>query len=139
MTAKKFILSGIAGFGANVVTYFILEQLIFKSILEKSYYQAIGASVEGSPVLPIIAVLVMVFTMAYLYPKGYGGGSPAGEGLRFGFFLGLFFAVPFSLFTGAQFSLSVGVMLLLILVAWLEIMASGLVVGLVYGKINSSN
>jgi len=138
MNTKKFVLATIAGFVANVVAYFILEQLVFKGYMQNSFYDAIGASVEGSPVLPLIAVLVMVLIMAYLYPKGFEGGSPVAEGLRFGLMFGLFLGVPFSLFTGAMFSLNIAVMLVLILITILELMAVGVAVGLVYGEMKSS-
>jgi len=36
-----------------------------------------------------LAYLMVGIIMAYMYPKGYEGGSPVGEGLKFGAIIGL--------------------------------------------------
>jgi hypothetical protein len=41
-----------------------------------------------------LGYLVVGFIMAYMYPKGYEGGSPAVEGFKFGAVIGLLWWLP---------------------------------------------
>jgi hypothetical protein len=78
--------------------------------------------------------LLRALFLAMIYPAGYKGGSPAGEGFKFGLYMGLFFALPTVFFmwgsapityqTAIVDGLSNGIMILL----------AGLVTGLIYGK-----
>lgn len=133
MNMNKFLLSVVAGFVGNVVAYVVLEELIFKGYMERTIYQPTGASTEVALYMPLIAVLLMVIIMAYLYPKGYEGGPPVVEGLRFGILLGLFAGIPFGIFFDLMFPIGFGPALVLILVFTLEIATAGLLIGLVYG------
>ena len=134
MDMKKFLLATVAGFVGISVAFFLLEELIFKSYLERAFYQPIGASVPAVSLVPLVAPLSMVLIMAYLYPKGYEGGSPAVEGLRFGVLLGLFSGIPFGVFFALTFAIGFGPVLVQILVYTLEVAAAGLLIGLVYRK-----
>ena len=136
MNWKKFLLAALAGFVGNTIAYVILEELLLKGYMETAIYQAAGASVPGGiPLMSLVAVVSMVLIMAYIYPKGYEGGTPAVEGLRFGILLGLFFGIPMAFFTfGTMFPIGLGPVLVLTLISTLEIAASGLLIGLVYGR-----
>ena len=81
-----------------------------------------------------VGSLLRALFLAMIYPMGYKGGSPAGEGFKFGLYIGLFFALPtvFFMWGGAPVSyqtaivdgLANGIMILL----------AGFVTGLIYGK-----
>jgi hypothetical protein len=100
------------------------------------YESAAGGAVREQPLLvPIgLAHLVVGFIMAYMYPKGYEGGSPLGEGLKFGVIIGLLWWFPTNLVLygaqGGPFSL------VLVDGAWhlVEEGIAGAVLGLVYGR-----
>lgn len=134
MDTKKFFLAALAGLVGNVVAWFILEQLIFKRYMEEKIMGPTGASMEWGVLWPLIAVLAMVIIMAYLYPKGYEGGSPVAEGLRFGILLGLFAAIPSGIFFDLMFHIGFGPAVVLIFVYTLEVATAGLLIGLVYRK-----
>jgi len=94
-----------------------------------------GVSFDEAPFWPIVVVnLLMALIMAYIYPKGYEGGSPTAEGLRFGILLGLFVAIPFGLFMSRLFSIALGHPLVGIIVYTIEVTTAGLLIGLVYGR-----
>lgn len=134
MNAKKFSLAVLAGFVGNTVAYFILEEIILKSYMTTAIFQPAGAAPGGSLILGVIAVLTLTLIMAYIYPKGYEGGSSVAEGLRFGILMGLFLGVPIAFFFGSMFPIGFGPVLVLALVGTLEVATGGLLIGLVYGR-----
>jgi hypothetical protein len=77
MNTKKFLLSVLAGFIGFSVASFLLEELIFKSYMERAFYQLTGISAVSATHLTIFAWIVplsIALIMAYIYPKGYEGG-----------------------------------------------------------------
>ena len=140
MNIKKFLLAALAGFVGSSVAYVILEVVLFSGYLERSIYQPAGASTTGGGyILPTVATVSMVLIMAYIYPKGYEGGSPVVEGLRFGILMGLFFGIPQSFFFGTMFPIiGFGAILVGTLITTLELAASGLLIGLVYGRMEQT-
>ena len=134
MNTRNFLLSVLAGFVGFLAAGFLLEELIFKSYLERALYEPIGASVPAVTLMVFLAPLSMALIMAYLYPRGYEGGSHAVEGLRFGVLLGLFTAIPYVVFLDHMFTIDIAPALLQILLYTLEVAAAGLLIGLVYGR-----
>jgi hypothetical protein len=135
MNTKRYLLSVLAGFVGLFAAFVLLEDVIFLSYLEKNVYQPIGVPGPVESLLFIVVPLSMALIMAYLYPKEYEGGSPAIEGLRFGVLLGLFSGIPFGVFFALAFAIGFGPVLVLILIYTLEVAAGGLIIGLVYGRI----
>ncbi len=136
MKPKRFLLAVLAGFVGRAVAYAILEGLLLKGYME-AIFEPAGASMEGmegGPFMPLVAVLSMSLIMAYLYPKGYEGGKPLSEGLRFGVLLGLFSGIPLGIFSDVMFAIGFVPALVLIIVYVLETAAAGLFIGLVYGR-----
>ena len=134
MNTKKYILAVLAGFIGNTVTYAILEVFLLKTYIAETIIEPSGAFVGGTPIMAFVAVLSMSLIMAYIYPTGYKGGTPLSEGFRFGVLLGLFVAIPYGIFFDLMFPIGFIPTLVLILVYTLEVAASGLLIGLVYGK-----
>ncbi len=134
MKTKKFLFAVLAGLVGNTVTYAILEVFLFKAYIAETIIKPAEASVGGTPIMAFVAVLSMSLIMAYIYPTGYKGGTPLSEGFRFGVLLGLFVAIPYGIFFDLMFSIGFMPTLVLILVYTLEVAASGLLIGLVYGK-----
>ncbi len=139
MNIKKFLLAALAGFVGSSVAYVILEVVLFSGYLERAIFQPAGASTEVRYVLPTIATVSMALIMAYIYPKGYEGGSPVVEGLRFGILMGLFFGIPQMFYFGTMFPIiGFGAILVMTLITTLELAASGLLIGLVYGRMEQT-
>jgi hypothetical protein len=76
---------------AGFVTVFVISFVWYTVLLAKQY-EAWEANVarESELLWSIIAGLaVITLLMAYMYPRGYEGGPPLMEGLRFGALIGL--------------------------------------------------
>lgn len=72
--------------------------------------------------------------LAIIYPRGYKGGSPMGEGLKFGLLMGLFAGLPTTFFMWASYKIGYigaiadGIATIAI------VTVTGLVIALVYGR-----
>ena len=72
--------------------------------------------------------------MAYMYPKGYSGGSPAVEGLKFGIMIGIVWVLPHALIRhGAMVSMTGKMLLVDAIWHLVEQGIAGLIIGLIYG------
>ncbi|MEK7817594.1 MAG: hypothetical protein AAB281_04990 [Actinomycetota bacterium] len=103
--------------------------------MDENVIKPTGATVDETALWPLIPIVLMILIMAYMYPKGYEGGAPALEGIRFGILMGLFAGVPYGVFIGAMFSLGFGPIAVLSVLYTVEIAVTGLIIGLVQGKI----
>jgi hypothetical protein len=83
------------------------------------------------PVL-IAAILVGTLAAAYIYAKGYEGGSGVAEGLRFGAAIGVFAGVYFGGVSWAVLRIGRDLGALLIVVGVIEWFLVGLIIGLIY-------
>ena len=132
MNGRKLVLGALAAF---VVAY-LLSGLWHVLLLADFYESTARVTMRAPPLfLPIgVGYLVVGFIMAYMYPKGYEGGSPISEGLKFGAIIGLLWWFPTNLVLyGAMegpFSI------VLVDGAWhlVEEGLAGAVLGLVYGR-----
>ena len=81
-----------------------------------------------------LGYFVLAVMMAVMYPKGYEGGTPWSEGLRFGAFMGVLFTLPRGLVLYGAEGCHTGT-LLVVDAAWhlVEQGAGGLVIALVHG------
>ena len=138
MNTKKFLLSVLASFVGLIVAVGLLEEVIFKSYMERTIFQPIEASAPELSLAALAVPLLMSLIMAYMYPKGYEGGSPAVEGLRFGVLLGLFSGTPLAVLFNLLFGIGLVPVLVQILLSTLEVGAAGLLIGLVYGRMQKS-
>ena len=139
MNTKKYLLSALAGLVGFIVASIVLEDFILKSYLERTFYQPIEELIRDSAPtefsLPFVGFLVVwILIMAYMYPKGYEGGSPAVEGLRFGVLLGLFMGMPLALSIEVFFGIGLVPVLVQIFITTLEVATAGLLIGLVNGR-----
>ena len=132
MNGRKLVLGALAAF---VVAY-LLSGLWHVLLMSDFYDSAAGGTMRDPPLfLPIgLVYLVVGFIMAYMYPKGYEGGSPISEGLKFGAIIGLLWWFPTQLVlygaTEGPFSI------VLVDGAWhlVEEGLAGAVLGLIYGR-----
>lgn len=97
MDVKKCVLAWVA---ATVIS-FLLGGL-WHSVLMGAQYEAATAAVARAPeevnmAFVFLGYVVLGALMAYMYPIGAKGGSPASEGFRFGALVGLLWILPWSL------------------------------------------
>lgn len=85
------------------IVLFLLGWVVYGMILMdffKKYYGHIWRSEEDYKIWAFaIANFAQAFFMYLIYSKGYSGGSPLTEGLRFGVLIGLFVTIPYILYT----------------------------------------
>src|ERR1041384_7537556 len=92
MNSKKFIPATLAAFAVLFVLNFLWFGVIFKDWLATR----MPAMHENIP-LHVVGELTLAVLLAIIYPFGYKGGSPASEGMKFGFLMGLVYQLPSSI------------------------------------------
>ena len=85
--------------------------------------------------LVVLAYLLLEVIMGVIYPKGYDGGNPLWEGLRFGALIGVLWTLPHDLVLYATGGNHTGT-LIIVDAAWhiVEQAIGGVVVALMYGR-----
>lgn len=136
MSVKKFITAIVLGFLGGGIVYFLLEEVLFKQLIVAGFINKLGMTTIEPSSLGALGALVGVVVMAYIYPKGYEGGAPAIEGAKFGALLGLYLTAPWMIGLASFLSLTAGFTLFYILVGIIEQTCTGIIIGLVYGKIS---
>ena len=81
-----------------------------------------------------VGSLLRALFLAMIYPAGYKGGSPAGEGFKFGLYMGLFFALPGVFFMWGSAPITYQVAIVGGIADGIILLLAGLVTGLIYGK-----
>ncbi|MGA2667889.1 MAG: hypothetical protein ABSF32_03120 [Ignavibacteria bacterium] len=130
----KLIISTIVGAIIFFVLGWILYGMIFMNFF-RVHYGAIMRSPDDYKMWAILVANVLeAFFLAWIYPKGYKGGSPAGEGFKFGFYIGLLMAVPYVFYTWAEFPITYVTAIVDAIIMFVMVVIVGLVIGLIYGK-----
>jgi hypothetical protein len=132
MDLKKLLIAFVAGF----VVMFLLAGLWHMVIMSDFYFSS-DLNLREQPLMGYITLgyLVLALLMAYVYPKGYAGGAPVKEGLKFGVLFGLIWILPHSLALFGFSSATTGVQLIVDAIWHLvEQGSGGIVIALVYGK-----
>jgi len=132
----KLILSAIIGGIVLFVLGWLFYGVIFMDFMNEGYGKIMRDPNDFKMWAIAVANLLQAFFLAWIYPKGYKGGSPAKEGFMFGIDFGLLMGVPYVFYMWAsypikwQFALVDG-----IIVGFMTVIA-GIVIGLIYGKID---
>lgn len=131
MNARKLVLGAVAAFVAMLALSWVWHEALMAD-----FYRSIEVRImRESPVMWAIfaGYGVLALLMAWIYPKGYEGGSPAVEGAKFGAVIGILWILPLQL-------VLYGVMegpfsMVLVDAGWhvVEQGVGGVVLGLVYG------
>ena len=136
MNAKKMIRATILAF----IVMFILGGL-WHAILMVDFYKELLTPESREPhQIQFIAsgVFLLALSMAYLYPKGYRGGSPIKEGLVFGVIMGLIWIIPHGLVMHGMTATSGKLLLVDGLWHLFEQGMGGIVIASVYGRDSES-
>ncbi len=133
MDAKRFVGAWVA---ATAIGYVL--SWLWHVVLMGEQYRAATAAVarpEGEVQMGMVVLgyVVLGALMAYTFPIGAKGGSPAGEGFRFGALIGLLWILPWSLVMVGIWQ--VGLRIALIDAVWhiVEEGLAGIGVAYVYG------
>jgi hypothetical protein len=81
-----------------------------------------------------IGYVILAFLLAYIYPKGYSGGSSFSEGLRFGFIMGLLYTIPSTFIFSGAFKFPFNAILIDSLYHIFEVVAGSVVIAKIYGE-----
>ncbi|MEE9190929.1 MAG: hypothetical protein V3U16_09190 [Candidatus Neomarinimicrobiota bacterium] len=130
---NKFWLAALLGIVFHLVYGFAIFGGLLASYIE-TVFEGIGRT---EPVMwpYVVRSAVIALVMAYMYPKGYKGGTPLAEGFRFGLLIAILFAVAGSLDFYATFPISGSVMFTMFLPEFIGTTLTGMVIAAVYGKI----
>lgn len=132
MNFRKMTISTLAaGLGMWVVAG------LWHNLVMPALYESTHASHEGIGLM-LIAYLVLALLMSYIYPRGYQGGRPVWEGLKFGILMGILWVFPHEL---AMAGAHEGESILYVFKngAWhmVEQGIGGIIIGLIFGKVQS--
>ena len=131
----KLILSTIVGGIVLFILGWIFYVLIFGSFITENFGNIMRTPEDYKLWAVIVANFLEALFLAWIYPKGYKGGSPAKEGFMFGIDFGLLMSVPFMFYMWAQYPVTWQAALIDGLIMLVITIITGLVIGLVYGKI----
>jgi hypothetical protein len=111
--------------------------LVYGTLLAPEFarYPGVYRSNEaGQAFLPLMfgGLLIAIFAVAVIYAKGYEGGSGAAEGARFGFLVGVFVVFAFAAVNYAVLNVGRKIAVMTAAAGFVEWLAIGLVIGLVY-------
>ncbi len=119
-----------------LIIFFALEFLFHTVCLRSLYEQTSNLWKEDmNKGLMFLSQIIGAFLFCFIYTKGYEGkGSGIGEGLRFGFWIGLFVTVPMALGTYSVMPIPGKLAFYWFIMGMIEFLIAGLFVGLIYKK-----
>lgn len=137
MEARRQLLATVLSWLAMVVLF-----LLWHGLLMADFYADHAPMLREAPLLRLIGLgyFVLAAVMTVIYSKGYEGGAPWLEGLRFGLFIGILYALPRSLVLYGAEGCHTG-SVVVVDAAWhlAEQAAGGLVIGLIHGGVGAAD
>lgn len=114
----------------------LLLAWLWHDVLMGEFYRTHSPLLRESPLIRVVLLgyVVLAALMAVIYPKGYEGGRPWIEGLRFGLYMGLLATLPRGIVMYAVDGSHTG-LLIAVDAAWhlAEQGAGGVVIALIHG------
>jgi hypothetical protein len=136
MNKKRWLLAS-----AVVLVFFIVFEYICHGILMANLYRATASlwrpTAQMQQMLPLgwLATLIFSLIMVYIYHRGYEGtGTRIGEGLRFGFLIGLFTTVPMIAWSYVSQPIPPAIIGWWALIGMVEMIVAGGIIGLIYRR-----
>jgi hypothetical protein len=133
MNYARLALAAVAATIVDAVYGFLVYGMLLAP--EFARYPGVYRSNEtGQAFLPLMfgGLLIAILAVAVIYAKGYEGGSGAAEGVRFGFLLGVFVVFAFAAVNYAVLNVGRKIAVMTAAAGFVEWLAIGLVIGLVY-------
>ncbi|MEE9189636.1 MAG: hypothetical protein V3U16_02585 [Candidatus Neomarinimicrobiota bacterium] len=133
MNSKKMLFAWIGGFVIMFLLSYIWYNLIIADYNAVQYAGVLKETVGMGNIT--VGYLVVAFLLAYIYPKGYSGGSPGSEGLRFGLVMGLLYTLPAAFINAGAFGFPFTAQIVGAAYHTVEVIAGSLVIAKIYGEI----
>ncbi len=132
MDTKKFLMA----FLVALILMSAISTLWYMVIMEGFYAENFGEiqRTDFNMVWIIVGYVFYALLLAYIYPKGYQGGGPMNEGLKFGLLMGLLIAVPMGFVNLGVWKITLTGSIIEMIYQIIEKSIAGLAIGLIYGK-----
>ena len=133
MNFGRVVAAGVAATVWDAIYGFCVYGVLLAPEFEK-YPNVYRSAQVGQSYLPLMfaGVLVAMIAAAFIYAKGYEGGSGISEGARFGFLLAVFVNCVFVGVNYATLNINKKITVMLAAAGFLEWLVAGTVIGLVY-------
>ena len=133
MNVTRLALAAVAATVWDVVYGFLVYGMLLAPEFGR-YPGVFRSNEDGMAFLPLmfVGVLIAIAVAAIIYAKGYEGGSPVTEGVRFGLLLGLFVAFAFAGVNYAVLNIGRKLAVMTAAAGFFEWFGVGTIVGLVY-------
>jgi hypothetical protein len=120
------------------VVLFLLGWLLYGILFMDMYKQYFGEFMRPEYDMKIWAYAVANFSQAFfmyiIYSKGYKGGSPFLEGLKFGILISLFMGIPYMFMTWGGMRVSYQGVVFDAILFMILITIAGVLTGIIHGK-----
>jgi len=133
MNVARVVAAGVAATVWDSIYGFSVYGILLAPEFEK--YPNVYRSAEVGPsYLPLMfaGILVAMIAAAFIYAKGYEGGSGVAEGARFGFLLAVFVNFVFVGVNYATLNIGKRITVMLAAAGFFEWLMAGIVIGVVY-------
>ena len=133
MNVTRLALAAVAATVWDVVYGFLVYGMLLAPEFGR-YPGVFRSNEDGMAFLPLmfVGVLIAIAVAAIIYAKGYEGGSPVTEGVRFGLLLGVFVAFAFAGVNYAVLNIGRKLAVMTAAAGFFEWLGVGTIVGLVY-------
>jgi len=131
----KLILSTIVGGIVLFILGWVFYVLVFGSFITENFGKIMRSPDDYKLWAIVVAQFLQALFLAWIYPKGYKGGSPAKEGFMFGIAIGLLTSVPYVFYLWAQYPVKWQAAVVDGIIMLVMTIITGLVIGLIYGRI----
>lgn len=136
MNAKRWLYASAAAFVVLAVLEFIVNAVLLAGVYKQtaSVWRP-EADMVALSWLFWLAYLVFAPVFTLIYSKGYESNKQGiGQGLRFGFYIGLLTAIPMNLIWYTVLPIPVSLSIYWAIAGMVEMLAMGITVGLIYKK-----
>ena len=120
------------------VVLFLLGWLTYGALFAAFFKQYYGHIYRSETDMKIWAFAIANFAQAFfmylIYSKGYQGGAPLNEGLRFGLLIGLFWTIPYMAFTWGGMPVAYKGVLVDGLIGFVMTLIAGILTAMIHGK-----
>ena len=133
MNFARIVAAGVAATVWDAIYGFCVYGILLAPEFEK-YSHVYRSNEIGQSYLPVMfaGILVAMIAAAFIYAKGYEGGSGISEGARFGFLLAVFVVCVFTGVNYATLNIGRKITAMLAAAGFFEWLIAGVVIGLVY-------
>lgn len=136
MDNKRWVLAAVVV--AVVIT--VLEAIFHGSVLSNEYaataalWRPQDAMTKMMP-YGWFTTLIISFILVYIYHRGYEGqGSKLSEGLRFGFIMGVFTALPMAVWTYIMLPVTLTIALGWFAIGMIDLVIAGIIIAMLYKR-----